>query len=399
MNQKNAYFQAKEVFSGRWEKTIPEQRLQSQPFEKEESARCKVYFNFTEENMKRIRSIVGAFWSKDYNAWLIPRNEEVQKKVRELIPNAIFKFFPTSTPKHSSINMVAKVQRTGINWQSVLEKVMRTSNYSHKSIKAYTQQIALFMAHIGKDLEDCKTEDLKEYVHHLLNERKLAEQTVRQAFHSVKYYFRAVLSNHAIGSMSLAIRGSRKLPVILSRSEIRKILEITTNLKHKLLLSLAYSGGVRVGELISLKIEDIDRDRNTLRIRQGKGRKDRYTLLSQHSLELLGKYLTIYHPVYWLFEGHNPEHKYSIRSAQEVFNRACLLARIDKRVSIHSLRHAFATHLLEQGVSLRVIQELLGHASSKTTEIYTHVSTNNYARIVHPLDHEPGLTQEYEPNF
>ncbi len=178
----------------------------------------------------------------------------------------------------------------------------------------------------------------------------------------------------------------KKLPEILSKNEISKLLKAVKNLKHKAILYLVYSAGLRVGEVVKLKPTDIDSDRMLIHIIQGKDKKDRYTILSETALSILRQYVKVYKPEHWLFPGQHPDKHLTERSVQKVFDNARIDAKIRKDVSVHNLRHSFATHLLEGGVNLRYIQELLGHSSSKTTEIYTHVTQKNLSNIISPLD-------------
>ena len=178
----------------------------------------------------------------------------------------------------------------------------------------------------------------------------------------------------------------RKLPPVLNQEEILKTFSYVENLKHKTLLMLIYSAGLRVGESVRLKMADIDGERKMIHLRGAKGKKDRYTLLSDAALQALREYYKKYRPKEFLFEGMGERAHLSERSIQNVFQRAVKRAGIKKQISIHGLRHSFATHLLESGVDLRYIQELLGHSSSKTTEIYTHVSKKSLGKIVNPLD-------------
>jgi len=178
----------------------------------------------------------------------------------------------------------------------------------------------------------------------------------------------------------------KKLPVILDKDEALRIFQVLDNLKHRTMLMLVYSAGLRVGEVVKLKIEDLDSKRKLIHLHCAKGKKDRYTLLSDVALDSLRTYYKEYKPKDYLFEGAEGRKHLSERSIQQVFERAVKKAGIRKHVTVHSLRHAFATHLLESGVDLRYIQELLGHASSKTTEIYTHVSKKSLGKIVSPLD-------------
>jgi site-specific recombinase XerD len=181
-------------------------------------------------------------------------------------------------------------------------------------------------------------------------------------------------------------RKDKKLPAVLSKEEVAKILDSVDNIKHKAVLMLTYSAGLRVGEVVRLKPEDIDGKRMLIHIKGAKGRKDRYTLLSRTALEILRQYWRKYKPEKWLFGGAKEGRHLSIRSVDKIFRNACDKDGINKDVSVHTLRHSFATHLLEGGTDLRYIQELLGHVHSKTTEIYTHVSTKSISKIQSPLD-------------
>lgn len=205
-----------------------------------------------------------------------------------------------------------------------------------------------------------------------------------QCINGIKKYF--LFKNIAIDALDLVRpKKEKKLPVVLSKEEIRSIIEETHNLKHKTLLSLIYSGGLRIGEAINLKVIDIDSDRMLIHIKGGKGKKDRYTLLSHSFLETLRTYYRQYKPNKYLFEGQRSE-KYSTSSAQWVLKKAVFKAGIKKGVTLHTLRHSFATHLLENGTDIRYIQELLGHSSPKTTMIYTHVTENSIKNISNPFD-------------
>ena len=182
------------------------------------------------------------------------------------------------------------------------------------------------------------------------------------------------------------IKKDKKLPVVLSQNEVTMILSSVSNIKHKAILMLTYSAGLRVGEVVKLKVENIDADRKLIHVKGDKGRKDRYTILSDVALVVLKDYLEEHKPETWLFSGSKPNKHISTRTIQTIFKQGKEKADIKKDISVHCLRHSFATHLLESGVDLRYIQELLGHQSSKTTEIYTHVSNKNLRAIRSPLD-------------
>jgi len=175
------------------------------------------------------------------------------------------------------------------------------------------------------------------------------------------------------------------LPTVLSEEEVKQIINCVSNLKHKAILLTIYSAGLRISEAVNLKIADIDSKRKVIIIKDAKGKKDRNSLLSEKLLVVLREYFKQYKPKIWLFEGQFGG-RYSDRSIQNVFRKACIDAKIMKKVSVHSLRHSFATHLLERGTDLRYIQELLGHSSSKTTEIYTHITRKGMEQVKSPLD-------------
>lgn len=212
-----------------------------------------------------------------------------------------------------------------------------------------------------------------------------ATSTLNQAINALKFYYGSMLKKKFIYEVKRPCK-DKKLPVVLSKEGFAKILSSVDNIKHKAILMLVYSAGLRVGEVVRLKPEDIDSKRMLIHIRGAKSRKDRYSLLSETALESLRKYWKQYKPVKWLFEGFRDGRYLSTRTVQAIFEQAKEKAGIEKDVTVHSLRHSFATHLLEGGTDLRYIQELLGHTHSKTTEIYTHVSTKSLEKIVSPID-------------
>lgn len=223
------------------------------------------------------------------------------------------------------------------------------------------------------------------FCQYLVIDRKVSAATQNQAINAIKFYYERVLGGQRKFYCLQRPDKEQKLPTVLSTEEITSILKATGNLKHKAILTVIYSSGLRISELINLKIKDIDAERMQIRIEQGKGKKDRYTLLSPKTRELLRAYYRAYKPKEYLFEGQEGG-QYSARSVQAFFQEVCKKVGIRKRVSVHTLRHSFATHLLENGTDLRYIQALLGHESSKTTEIYTHITTKGLEKIKSPVD-------------
>ena len=225
----------------------------------------------------------------------------------------------------------------------------------------------------------------EDYLFHLAEEKQAATSTLNQAINALKFYYGTMLKKKLVYEVKRP-RKDKNLPVVLSQEEVAKILSSVDNIKHKVILMLMYSAGLRVGEVVKIKPEDIDAKRMLIFIQGAKGRKDRYTMLSETALEVLREYWKEYRPQKWLFPGQNREGYITTRTVEKIFSNACEAAKILKTVTAHNRRHSFATHLLESGTDLRYIQEILGHKSSKTTEIYTHVSTKDIRRIKSPLD-------------
>jgi len=269
----------------------------------------------------------------------------------------------------------------------VLEDELQLRNYSYKTIKAYRSCLRSFVRHFAPRHPRELTEgDIREYLLHLINEKNLAPATINQVFNALRFlYVELYKMPFRIGNIPRP-KKARRLPVVLSQGEVLKILGAVDNLKHRTILMLIYPAGLRVGEAVRLRVEDIDSKRKLIYLKSAKGKKDRYTILSDVALRELREYYKEYKPREFLFAGAEGRKHISERSIQVVFERAVKAVGIQKEVSVHSLRHSFATHLLESGVDLRYIQEILGHNSSKTTEIYTHVSRTVLGRIVSPLD-------------
>lgn len=265
-----------------------------------------------------------------------------------------------------------------------LSNYMKRKNYSDKTIKSYTSHFRCYLAYSNGDNE---VQTVNNYMLHLIKESKCSYAHINHVINAIKLY--AKISNKIDYSKFAYYprpKTETRLPKVLSKDEVKEIFNQVNNTKHKCELMLAYSCGLRVSEVANIKVTDIDSKRMIVTINQGKGRKDRITTLSEKMLEELRVYYKEYHPKVWLFENPEKTGPISNRTLQVIFNRAVKKANIRKPLTFHSLRHSFATHLLEAGVSLRYIQELLGHANSKTTERYTHVSTYSLQNIKNPLD-------------
>jgi integrase/recombinase XerD len=252
--------------------------------------------------------------------------------------------------------------------------------------EAYLREVDNLLKYFHKSPEELGEAELKEYLLHLIKERHLSEGTFRFYVAGLKFLYRTTLKREWPVEKIKHPRAKMKLPIVLDLSEVESLFAVTKNLKHKAMLMIIYSSGLRVSEATRLELTDIDSKRMTVRIRQGKGGKDRYSILSQTTLEHLRQYWRKYRPSRWLFEGQKNNDHITGYTIQHVFYAAKKRAGITKPASVHTLRHSFATHLIEAGTSLHHVQLLLGHRSPTTTTVYLHVSRLNLAQVKSPLD-------------
>jgi integrase/recombinase XerD len=262
---------------------------------------------------------------------------------------------------------------------------LELKKYSINTARTYTAMFEGFINHYKeKALIDIGELEIRDYLTKKIS-KQVSDSQLNQVINSIKFYYEIVLGMPNRFYHIERPKKKDKLPVVLSKEEVKAIINSTTNLKHYCILSVIYSGGLRISELLNLKLADIDSSRMMIRIEDSKGGKDRYTLLSESLLKKLRAYYKEYKPKNYLIEGRDGG-QYSKTSIGKILKRACEKANIKKKVITHTLRHSFATHLLEQGTDLRSIQTLLGHYSIATTEIYTHVANNTMKNIKNPLD-------------
>lgn len=262
---------------------------------------------------------------------------------------------------------------------------MQIKGYSQSTQRTYLSGVSGIARYFGVS-PACLTEDqIRSYLHHLIAEREVCQSYVNQVYSGLKFLFETTLKKDWASWRIPRAHQPQKLPVVLSKREVASLFAATVNLKHRTSLMVMYSGGLRISEVANLKPVDIDSDRMRIRV-LGKGGDERDTLLARSALEILRRYCSQYRPRTWLFEGQTPDRPLHTRSLQKVFGRARERAEITKPATAHTLRHSFATHLLESGVDLFHIQRLLGHKSPKTTTVYLHVSNRDLAGIQSPLD-------------
>ncbi len=344
--------------------------------EKENNSEIKVFFqNNSLENKSHMKVIPGVKWRS--NHWHIPFNKGSIDKLLEIYKDAEIIFDDSLKQEIFSQQIIDLLKD--------MEDQLRLKGYSQKTRKSYLGHIRRLCIYYKKHPKDLNNEELQRYLLNLLNNENKSHSYVNQSISAMKFIYNVVLKQ-IIQINIHRPKKEHKLPDVLSQEEVLRLLNSVQNDKHRAILFLVYSSGLRVSEVVRLKIKDIDSTRMMIHIRQGKGKKDRYVILSEAALKELRNYTKKYRPIDWIFPSSNEDKHLTERSVQKIFEKARYKSKIQKNVSVHSLRHSFATHLLEGGIDLRYIQELLGHRNIKTTEIYTHVSRKDISRIKSPLD-------------
>lgn len=340
--------------------------------------------------LPEIRSIKGRKWLPEKKVWTIPITSESTKVLEELVKRPVprqFSKYPNTAKKFNPPS--AKEQLTPEHQEKLLEyeRFLRSKRFAESTIKSYIASIQIFLAYYKeKPMEEISNNDIIAFNNDYILAKRLSASFQNQMVNSIKKFFLITVNKRIDLEAIHRPRREQKLPHVISKEEVKKILEAPRNIKHRAMLSLIYACGLRRSELLNLKPRHIDSKRKLLIIEQSKGNKDRMAPLSDKIIELLREYYKAYRPQEWLFEGQAAGNPYSSKSLENVLKQSLFKAKITKPVTLHWLRHSFATHLLESGTDLRYIQVILGHKSSKTTEIYTHVSTNNLQNIRSPFD-------------
>jgi integrase/recombinase XerD len=352
--------------------------------EEKANGQLALSFHYERTHVDFVKSLPYPRWHAAQGYWLVPHTESVLSDLKKHFEQYAFSIIYTQekVKEKSTIPFQPKFRECPIAYQEKLT----IKRYSRNTAKTYLGCFREFINfYPDKDLSAIEEEDIKRYLLYLVEEKKISSSYQNQMINAIKFYYEQVLGGERKFYYIDRPFKEQKLPTVLNVEEVQKIIGSIENLKHKCMILTLYSGGLRISELLNLKIADIDSERMLIHIRNAKGQKDRMTLLSEKLLVYLREYVKVYRPKQYLFEGHMGG-IYSARSVQEVFSGACKKAQIQKRATLHTLRHSFATHLLEAGTDLRYIQSLLGHASSKTTEIYTHITRKGMEHIKSPLD-------------
>ena len=339
-----------------------------------------MHFEYNDDILKVVRSLSHTHWNPTKKYWYIHETDFDLSTVFDILtPVAFVDYSALKKQKHETVKASIKILEEYLN-------KLDQKQYSSNTKSVYLNYFRDFVSHFqNRQLETISKEEISEYIVKLIREKGISESQQNQRINAIKFYYEKVLGKYKEYYNIDRPKKKKQLPDVLSKEEVFAMIKNTNNLKHKSILSLLYSCGLRRSELLDLKLIDIDSKRMLIKVKGGKGKKDRYVQLSEFVLTLLRNYYKKYHPKTYVFEGQNNE-QYSSSSVVKLVKDAANRAGIKKNVYPHMLRHSFATHHLEQGTDLRYIQEWLGHNSSKTTEIYTHVSKKDFHKFKNPID-------------
>ncbi len=351
-------------------------------------------FPYDKELIACIKTIKEARWNVSEKVWQMPNEKQFIDLLfstfkgiawinlkRKTGPRSII---PLKTPKSRKDTVLKPENRRNIDFFIAF---LNSKRYSPNTIATYSDALKCFLSFFeSKSVEEIDNNDVIRFNNEYILEKGYSASYQNQMINALKLFFDKIADRKLDIEKLHRPRREKKLPNVLSKEDVKLILEAPQNQKHRAMLSLVYACGLRRSELLNIRLEDIHSGRMILHIHQSKGKKDRIVPMSKKLMDMLWSYQKIYKPVKWLFEGQNAGEPYSETSLEHVLKKAVKKAGINKPVSLHWLRHSYATHLLENGTDLRYIQELLGHNSSKTTEIYTHVSTQSIQKIKSPFD-------------
>ncbi|HEY9114066.1 MAG TPA: site-specific tyrosine recombinase/integron integrase [Bacteroidales bacterium] len=347
-----------------------------------EKEQLALFFEFNSELKKLVKTIEGTSWSWKKNCWYLEYTPKNLETVQEL-----FRGKATVTLDLPARAMLPAVEPDDYKKVGEFKKWMEHKRYSPSTIKTYCSLLLVFIRFIKpKEIVKAENSDVVKFTSDYILANQFSSAYQNQTINAIKLFFRQILKIELLVEQIERPRKEHHLPNVLSKEEVKAILQAPSNIKHKAMLSLIYACGLRRSELLNLIPTDVNSKRGLLIIRNAKGNKDRVAPLPEKMVEMLRDYYRAFRPEKWLFEGRVKGEKYSEYSLQSVLKQCCKKANITKPVTLHWLRHSYATHLLEAGTDLRYIQELLGHKSSKTTEIYTHVSTKSLQNIKSPFD-------------
>lgn len=353
-----------------------------------------LHFSYNKSLVEKAKKELKAIWSQTHKCWYISNNPKHLKSIFSIFRGHAYiisedLFTKTKHRSKAKVN-VKKIQRDLNDEQKTLLnnffKYLRGKRYSKSTINTYTFFVADLVEYYSKKpLNTLTKRDIEIYLENVFIKKNYAISTHRQFISAIKQFINFYPDTLIEGLELTRPKKSRRLPTILSQEEVIDLIRFTQNLKHRAIIALIYSCGLRISELINLKLTEINIDRRQLIVKNSKGRKDRYVSLAESFLPILSNYFLTYSPKHYFVEGRNGN-TYSAESIRNFLKKNTKAAGINKNVTPHTLRHSYATHLLENGVDLRYIQSLLGHSKPETTMIYTHVSRKDLLQITNPLD-------------
>ena len=365
-----------------------------------------IIFDYDPEIKSLLQKETGANWSKSHKCWYIPYNVESYKKLKAVLKNKVeiktdapalllpkktreIKHLPVPGKSSTLTNAHTFIEPENAHVLPALVETLQLKAYSASTIKTYVNEITqllVLLKHINAD--HLSVENLRRYMVYCKEKCGLKENTLHSRLNAIKFYYEQVLRKDKFFLAFPRPKKHLQLPRLLNETEITRLFNALNNKKHKAMLFTAYSAGLRVSEIAALKLTDIDSRRMQIFIERAKGKKDRYVPLSPIVLDILRSYIKEYkpRPKKYLFESETTGEAYPIRTVQQIFYNAKEKAGIKKEIGMHSLRHSFATHVLEKGTDIRYIKDILGHFSIKTTERYLHVSRMQLVNIISPFD-------------
>jgi integrase/recombinase XerD len=370
-----------EDFAG--DKSSPTKKLKVTRYAK---GRIKLVFRYDAKLIALIRTLPFYFYDADEQWWTLPHLESVLDDLNKFCKeNGWILEYLDEWAERKLVQRNRGFDYEGTACPAGFVEKLKVMRYSESTIRNYSSALKEIVHYYKeRQLADLTKDDIERFLLYITEQRRVSTSYHNVSICAIKFYFEKVLEKDITIKIERP-RREKRLPEVLSEEEVLLLLRSVENIKHRCILMTIYSGGLRLSEVVALKVSDIDSKRMKIFIKGAKGNKDRYTLLSRELLKWLREYYKIEKPVKWLFEGITGG-QYSMRSVQGIMQDAIRKAGIRKQATVHTLRHSFATHLLENGVDLRYIQNLLGHNSSKTTEIYTHITTKGLDRLASPLD-------------
>jgi integrase/recombinase XerD len=369
-------------------------RLQLKSILYREETKYALYFEKNDEIIRLLRTnFPQIHWSQSQNAWLLPFESKIKSQLFQVLRGKIWIDYSQLQQKHEAKSVAKPFHSLPALVEDQKAAIIRFKNYlsanrySENTLTTYSDALSIFLRfYAHKDISDITNLDVETFNNEYILKNKYSASFQNQVVNAIKLFFRVVEKKSISVELLERPRREHRLPNVLSKEEVKDILNAHHNLKHKMMLSLIYACGLRRSELLNLTLKDIQSNRNLIIVRQSKGKKDRIVPIGNKLIESLREYYLMYKPKTWLFEGQIIGGKYSERSLELVLKQSLAKCKITKPVTLHWLRHSYATHLLESGTDLRYIQELLGHNSSRTTEIYTHVSQKSIQHIRSPFD-------------